>query len=158
MNIANHPLAQTALFRLVAAGSFLLALYSLRFLLVGWTAGIDGHVFLFSSPVVAADLAAVPWPQQLLRLLVVIGDVSIPILLLTRPRIALYLAPCLLIAAQAGSLEAIFTGANYAVHATVEAGSSVAWTDLLDWLKIVLRLLVIGGVFYLALTSQPEKT
>ena len=149
----NCDTARSPLFRLIALASILLGLYSLRFLLVGWTVPMGGHVFFLSSPAVAADLATVPWPSQLLRLLVVVGDFALPLLVLRKPRWALYLAPALLIAAQAGWIEATISGGSYAAHTAVTDGSSVDWTELLDWLKLVLRLLVVGGVSYFVLTK-----
>lgn len=149
--------ARSPLFRLVALASILLGLYSLRFLLVGWTAPLGGHGIFFSSPAVAADLATVPWPSQLLRLLVVIGDFALPVLLLRKPLWALYLAPMLLIAAQAGWIEATFSAGSYAAHAAVTAGNSLDWAELLDWLKLILRLLVVGGVFYFVLTNSANS-
>lgn len=154
---SDQPVANSLFFRLVAAGSVLLGLYSLRFLLVGWTEGIAGYVVLMSSPVVAADLAATPWPQQALRFLVVIGDIALPILILRHPRIALYLAPVLLVAAQAGWVQATFDGGNYAVHTAVGGEKGMDWADLLDWLKLALRLFVVAGVFYLTITPHPEN-
>ena len=39
----------------------------------------------------------------------------------------------------------------------VTDGSSHDWTELLDWLKLVLRLLVVGGVSYFVLTKTTKS-
>ena len=124
--------ARDPVFRAVALGSIILALYSLRFLLVGWTAPIGAHAVFLSSPVVAADLATVPWPSQLLRLLVVMGDLALPMLILRKPGWVIYLAPALLIAAQASWIAAAFSPGSYAVHTAMADGTGPDWTELLD--------------------------
>ena len=150
----NSETARAPLFRLITIGSLLLGLYSLRFLLVGWTAPIGGHAIFFSSPVVAADLASVPWPAQTLRLVVAIGDFALPVVILYRPRWALYLAPILLGAAQAGWVEATLSGGNYAVHATMTEVGGLDWAEMLDWAKLALRLFVVAATLYFVLTRS----
>jgi len=153
----NSHTARSPLFRWISLASILLGLYSLRFLLVGWAAPMNGHVFFLSSPAVAPDLATVPWISQLLRSLVVIGDFALPVLIPRKPLWALYLAPTLLVAAQAGWIEATFSGGSYAAHAAVTDGNSLDWAELLDWLKLILRLLVVGGVFYFVLSNNAKS-
>ena len=145
---------QTVIFWLVCASSVALALYSLRYLFMGWSVDIGGHVLVGGSEIIARDLAQVSWSQQAMRLMVVCGDLAVPFLLWRRSRALFWLLPVLLILAQSGWFLAAFSGENYALHAAVTNNAGFDWMEFLDWMKLLTRLLALAGSVYLLLTPR----